>query len=115
MGQPLNTGSFSAGSGMYVSPAGELMVYEAPHENGDVVLFGQFRALDLVSHGSPLLDPTATVEGPVAMDEGSSRLINGQGQQAQTKAFVELFQDSGAGVSLATPCGSRSSTTTRQS
>ena len=103
MGQPLNTGSFSAGSGMYVSPAGELMVYEAPHENGDVVLFGQFRALDLVSHGSPLLHPTATVEGPVAVDKGSSRLINGQGQQAQTKAFVELFQDSGAGVSLSDP------------
>jgi hypothetical protein len=103
MGQPLDTGSFSAASSMYVSPAGELMVYEAPHENGDVILFGQFRALDLVSHTSPLLHPTATVDGPVVVDEGSSVLMTGHGQQAQTKAFVELFSDEGAGEGLSDP------------
>lgn len=103
MGETFNTGSFSAASGMYVSPSGELLFYEAPHANGRVVIFGQFRALDLVSHSSPLLRPSATVDGPVVVDEGSSVEIVGHGRHAQTKAFVELFAHSGAGVTLSDP------------
>lgn len=103
MGEPFNTGTFSAASGVYVSPGGEVIVYQAPHENGSVVLFGQFRALDLVSHGSPLLHPSARVDGPVVVDEGSTVDILGQGRHAQTKAFVELFEDKGAGVTLSDP------------
>ena len=61
---------------MYISPAGELIVYETPHANGDVLL-GQFRMLDMVTHGGSLLHPTATVDGPVVVDEGSSVQMTG--------------------------------------
>ena len=97
VGEGILSGSFSAASSVYVSPSGELMVYWAPHENGDVLRFGQFRALDLVKHGGPLLHPSATVDGPVIVDEGSTVRINGHGQQAQTKAFVQLFKNRDAG------------------
>ena len=102
-GQRLATGTFSAGSGVYISPAGELIVYETPHANGDVLLFGQFRMLDMVTHGGSLLHPTATVDGPVVVDEGSSVQMIGHGEQAQTKAFVTLFQEPGAGIGLTDP------------
>ncbi|HEU5182443.1 MAG TPA: hypothetical protein VFW45_16780 [Candidatus Polarisedimenticolia bacterium] len=102
-GEALNTGSFSAASGMYVSPAGEIMVYEAPHENSNVILFGEFRSVNLVDNDSPTLHPTARVDGPIAVDEGSLVQMIGHGEQASTKAFVSLFQDDGAAGGLSDP------------
>jgi len=102
-GEALDTGSFSAASGMYVSPAGELMVYEAPHANGDVILFGEFRSLNIVDNDSPTLHPTAEVDGPVVVDEGSIVQMTGHGEQATTKAWVSLFQTDGAATSLTDP------------
>lgn len=95
-----DTGSFSAASGMYVTPAGEILDYVAPHENFDVILFGEYRSLNIVDNDSPSLRPTATVNGPVVVDEGSSVQISGTGEQAETKAWVSLFQQRGAGESL---------------
>jgi hypothetical protein len=102
-GEALNTGTFSAASGTYVSPAGEIMVYEAPHENSNVILFGEFRSVNLVDNDSPTLHPTARVDGPVAVDEGSLVQMIGHGEQATTKAWVSLFQTEGAATSLHDP------------
>ena len=95
-----DTGSFSAASGMYVTPAGEILDYVAPHENSDVIVFGEYRSLNIVDNDSPSLRPTATVNGPVTVDEGSSVQISGTGEQAETKAWVSLFQQGGAGETL---------------
>jgi hypothetical protein len=102
-GEAFDSGTFSAASSTYVSPTGELMVYEAPHANGAVILYGEFRSLNVVRAGSPTLHPTAQVDGPVVVDEGSLVRMTGHGQQAATKAFVSLFQDDGAGIGLSDP------------
>ena len=102
-GEADTTGTFSAASGMYVSPAGELLLYEAPHENGPTILFGEFRNLNIVDNDSPTLHPSAHVDLPVAVDEGSLVRMTGHGEQATTKAWISLFQEEGAGESLTDP------------
>jgi hypothetical protein len=102
-GEAFDSGTFSAASGMYVSPTGEIMVYEAPHANSNVILFGEFRALNVVRASSPTLHPSAHVDGPVEVNEGTLVQMTGHGEQAATKAFVSLFQDDGAGVSFSDP------------
>ena len=90
-----DNGSFAAGSSVYVSPTGELVTYVSDHRT---TLFGQYRQRSLVRAGSPTLRPTASVDGPFAVDEGSSIQLTGQGKAPITKAFVQLFEDTGAGV-----------------
>lgn len=100
--EPWQTGSFAAASGVYVSPSGELIVYITPHESGpdEVIRMGEYRALSVVDGDSPTFLPTATVDGPVAVDEGGSVQVSGHGEHAITKAFVQLFTDESAGVHL---------------
>jgi hypothetical protein len=98
---PVST--FSAASGVYVSPTGELIVYGARHDavNDDRhILFGEYRMGSLVRADSPTLRPTAHVGGPFSVDEGSSLSLTGSGEQAITRAYVQLFEDDGAGTSL---------------
>jgi hypothetical protein len=90
-----DNGSFAAGSSVYVSPTGEMVTYVSDHRT---TLFGQYRLRSLVRAGSPTLRPTASVDGPFAVDEGSSTQLTGQGKAPITKAFVQLFEDTGAGV-----------------
>lgn len=99
-GDFLYTGSFSAGSGVYVSPSGEVIVYRTGHESTDFIVLGEFRALSLVRGDSPTLQPTATVDGPVVVDEGSSVVLNGHGAPAITKAYIQLFDSNDAGTHL---------------
>lgn len=89
--------NFAAASGVYVSPSGELIVYNAKHESlGGGVFFGEYRHFRMVRSGSPTLRPTAVVDGPFSVDEGSSIALTGRGQPAITQAWIQLFSESGA-------------------
>jgi hypothetical protein len=99
------TSSFAAAAGVYVSPSGELIVYDGKHDAtqtlfSDHIAVGEYRAGSLVRANSPTLRPTAAVDGPFAVDEGSTVPLTGHGEQALTKAFVQLFEDDGVGLSL---------------
>jgi len=95
-GDNKDNGSFAAGSSVYISPSGELVVHVSDHRT---TLFGQYRPRSLVRANSPTLRPTASVNGPFAVDEGSSVQLTGQGRAPITKAFVQLFANNGVGVS----------------
>lgn len=95
------TGSFAAGSSVYVSPSGELIVYVSNHDSsGSVAVLGEFRIGSLVRANSPTLRPTASVGGPFVIDEGGSGSLTGQGEPPITKAFVQLFGDTNVGLEL---------------
>jgi len=91
-----DNGSFAAGSGVYVSPTGEMIVQVSHHEK---TVIGQYRLRSNVRADSPTLRPTASVDGPFAVDEGLAVQLTGQGKAPITKAFVQLFSDTGVGVS----------------
>ena len=90
-----DNGSFAAGSSVYVSPTQEMAVYVSDHRT---TLFGQYRIRSHARAASPTLRPTASLNTPFAVDEGSSTQLTGQGKAPITKAYVQLFQDTGAGV-----------------
>ena len=98
--------SLSASSGVYISPSGELIVYAGRHDaklgsdDDDYILFGEYRHHGVVRADSPTLHPTASLNGPFVVDEGSTTTLAGSGSQAITKAFIELFEDDDAGASV---------------
>lgn len=102
--------SLAAAAGVYVSPTGELIVYSTRHEAKilsfggltlqDHVPVGEYRDTALVADGSPTLHPSAELDGPFSVDEGSAVQLTGRGTQALQKAFVQLFEDGGVGSSL---------------
>ncbi|MFL6018241.1 MAG: hypothetical protein ACJ74V_11965 [Gaiellaceae bacterium] len=93
------TGSFSAGSSTYVSPSGELLVHVSNHgASGDRIFAGEYRTGSFVRANSPTLRPSADFGGPYAVDEGSTVTLTGQARAPVTKAFVQLFYDTKAGV-----------------
>lgn len=109
------TSTFSAASGVYVSPSGELIVYSGKHDvttridvsdlQNPVLLshhisVGEYRIGSLVRSDSPLLRPTTFVDGPFAVDEGGTVLLTGRAARARQTAFVQLFEDDGVGLSL---------------
>lgn len=105
---------FAAAAGVYVSPAGELLLYATEYENdgpdrqeadgsrGEVntVRFGEWRHHSVVRPGSPTLRPTATVDGPVQVDEGATVLLTGTAAPARTQAWIQLYEDDDAGPSV---------------
>lgn len=108
--------NFAAGSGVYVSPSGELVVYATDYENQgprrrsadgtidtdsahQTAAFAEYRHRDIVRPDSPTLRPTAAVDGPFVGDEGSSVLLTGRGEQAITRAWIQVFDEEGAGTS----------------
>jgi hypothetical protein len=110
--------NFAAASGAYVSPSGELIIYATEYENqgpyrwdpdtgtfvDDVaqatVPLAEYRHRNMVRPDSPTLHPTASIDGPFAVDEGSTVTLTGTGAPPITKAWVQLFEDDGAGASL---------------
>lgn len=91
-GQKLLT--LAAASTFYVSPSGELILYATEHDNdgpSDTVKVGEWRHVDVVRPNSPTLLPSAKIDGPFVVDEGSSINLTGIGQQPATKAFLEMF------------------------
>ena len=89
------TSSFTAGSGVYVSPSGELIVYATNHAGsaGNSFVFGEYRIGAFVRANSPTLRPTAQVDGPFVVDEGSTVTLTGSGAAPITKAFIQLFSN----------------------
>jgi PKD repeat protein len=91
-------GNFAAGSGAYVSPTGELILYNVPHDdqdgfNPDIVRFAEIRHRDVNREGSPLREPTVDAGGPYFVDEGGSLELSGIGAQAANQPWVELYDD----------------------
>lgn len=90
----LKTVSLAAASSFYVSPSGELIFYATEHDNdgpSDSVKAGEWRHRNVVREGSPTLLPTAKVDGPYEVDEGSSVNLTGSATPPITKAWVQLF------------------------
>ena len=86
--------NFAAASAFYVSPSGELIFYATEHDNdgpNETVKVGEWRHVDVVRPNSPTLLPSAKIDGPFVVDEGSSLNLTGIGRQPVTKAFLELF------------------------
>jgi hypothetical protein len=93
------TGSFSAGSSVYVSPSGEPIVYVSNHAaNGDTIFAGEYRTRSFVRANSPTLRPSAEIGGPFAVNEGASVALTGQGRAPITKAFIQLFSNTNVGL-----------------
>jgi hypothetical protein len=88
--------SLAAASTFYVSPSGEVILYATEHDNdgpGSTMKAGEFRHVDVVRAGSPTLLPSAKLNGPFVVDEGSAIDLTGSGQQPITKAFIQLWHD----------------------
>ena len=107
-----DTSHFAGSTGVYVSPSGELIVYASQHNNegpnellpdGDqgraTVRFGEWRHREMVRPGSPTLRPSVEASGSFEVDEGSSVLLNAQGKGPITRAWLQLFEDAGIGLS----------------
>jgi hypothetical protein len=105
--------SFAAAGGVYVSPSGELIVYSIRHDTyvrfdfgpppallANHIPIGEYRSRGLARADSPTLRPTATVDGVFEVDEGSTVALAGSAAPPVTKAYVQLFEDDGAGLSL---------------
>ncbi len=86
--------NLAAASTFYVSPSGELLFYASEHDNdgpSGTVKASEWRHRDMVRDGSPTLQPTLTVNGPVDIDEGSSGPVAAIAKQPVTKAWMQLF------------------------
>ena len=91
-----NLAKFAAGTGVHVTPTGELVLYGTEHENdgpGGSVKFGEWRTRDMVRFDSPTLAPTITPGNNLTVTEGSSRLVNATPSAPRTKAWVQLWTD----------------------
>lgn len=89
-------GSFSAASGSYVSPGGELIMYTAEHDNdgpGATVKAAEWRYVDMARSASPTFNPTADPGGPYAVPEGATIPLDGSGGQPPTKAWMQMWAD----------------------
>jgi hypothetical protein len=58
---------------------------------------GEWRHVDVVRPDSPTLRPTANLDGPFVVDEGSTINLTGTADQAITKAFLQLFEEKSFG------------------
>ncbi len=52
----------------------------------------------MVRTGSPTLKPTIEALGPFEVDEGAAVTLSAQGRGPLTKAWLQLFEEEGAGV-----------------
>jgi len=104
---------FAGSTGVYVSPSGELIIYASQHDNegppsrlpngsaGDrTVRFGEYRHREMVRPDSPTLKPSVQTFGTLVVDEGSTLMLNTLGKAPITKAWLQLFEDDGMGLTL---------------
>lgn len=94
--------NFAAASGVYVSPAGELLFYATEHDNDGPVVAGrstvkagEWRHQHMTRPGSSALDPGATAGGPYIVQEGATVPLHGAGAAPLARAWIELFADAG--------------------
>ena len=88
--------SLAAATGFHETPSGELLFYATEHDNdgpSGTLRAGEWRHINLVRDGSPTLLPTATVDGPYQVDEGSSVTLTGSAGPAVTRAAIQLFHE----------------------
>ena len=72
--------SLAAATGFYESPSGELIFYATEHDNdgpSETLRAGEWRHINMVRENSPTLLPGAVVNGPYAVDEGSTVTLTG--------------------------------------
>lgn len=91
-------GNFAAGSGTYVSPSGELILYNVPHDDQDgfdpdFVRMAEIRHRDVNREGSSLRLPTANAGGPYTVAEGGSVVLFATGASPADRPWVELYDD----------------------
>ncbi|MGH9869674.1 MAG: hypothetical protein ACREAA_16105 [Candidatus Polarisedimenticolia bacterium] len=87
---------FAAGSGVYVSPSGELILYATEHDNdgpSGSIKTGEWRHRDMVRPYSPTLDPSVKAGGPYQVPEGGTGNLTATPALPATKAWVELWAD----------------------
>lgn len=88
--------SLAAATGFYESPSGEVIFYATLHDNDGpdgTVTAGEWRHINLVRDNSPTLLPSAVVNGPYEVDEGSSVALTGSASPGITKAAIQLFHE----------------------
>lgn len=98
-----DSANFATASGVYVSPSGELIFYSSDYANSGPAhssLFVEYRNRNVVRPDSPTLRPTASIDGPFGVDEGSSITLTGSGAPPLTQAWIQLFEDTGAGATI---------------
>jgi hypothetical protein len=86
--------SLAAATGFHETPSGELLFYATEHDNdgpSGTVRAGEWRHINLVRDNSPTLLPSAVVNGPYTVDEGSSVSLTGTASPGVTKAAIQLF------------------------
>jgi hypothetical protein len=105
--------NFAAAGGVYVSPSGELIIYNGKHDSDtnitvepspgfqvtlarQGVFFGEYRHFRMVREGSPTLRPSVALGEPLMVDEGSTGQLVAAGRPASTQAWIQLFRDTGA-------------------
>lgn len=87
--------NLAAAAGFYVSPSGELLFYAAQHDNDGPdgrINVGEWRHNEVIRPGSPTLLPTATVDGPYEVDEGSGLALTGTASPPVTRAWIQLYE-----------------------
>jgi hypothetical protein len=92
--------SLAAASTFYISPSGELIMYNIEHDNdgpGGTVKAGEFRHVDVVRPGGPSIYPNADLDGPFTVNEGSSLALTATGRQPANKAFIQLYHQTDFG------------------
>ena len=95
-----------------MSPSGELIIYANEHEeqgplghdpiSGDnrrAVRAGEWRHREMVRPGSPTLKPSVEPVGSFAVDEGGSVTLTAAGRPPSTRAWLQLFGETGLGLS----------------
>ena len=104
---------FAGSTGVYVSPTGELIMYASQHDEAGppslkpdgsagekTVRFGEYRHREMVRPDSPTKQPSVQTFGTLEVDEGSTLTLNAQGKAPITKAWLQLFEDDGMGLTL---------------
>jgi len=88
--------NLAAGSGLHISPSGELIMYATEHDNDgpdDTVKVGEWRHIDVVRGGSPTLLPSVLLNEEFVVAEGRSTDLRGRAEPPITKAWMELFHE----------------------
>jgi hypothetical protein len=108
-----DSAALSAAGGTHVTPSGELIVYGTEYENDGPfeqladgthglrsVRFVEWRNIDVVRPDSPTLRPSVEVQSLFDVAEGGRVTLTATGRPATTKAWLQLFEDDGAGDSV---------------
>ncbi|MCI0539232.1 MAG: hypothetical protein L0Z50_28830, partial [Verrucomicrobiales bacterium] len=90
---------FLAGTGIYISPTGELLFYATEHYShgpASSVRLVEFHHQDMARPDSPLHSKQAIILAPPTIPEGNMALLDGRRSVPQLiRPWIELFKDAG--------------------